>query len=337
MTIGATAVASQLTGQILASHNKDLDPVAFAISLAFLTGIMQLAIGLLRLGIIVDFIPAPVIAGFTTGAGIGIIIGQIAGLLGITGINTNDSAYLVLGNTFRKLGETKLDAAFGFSGLIFLLIFKFGCAHLVKRGYPYMRWVGLARNALVVIVFTAISYGINNGLSKPRIRIVGNVPKGFGTPRVPDLHHLSSAAPAAVTVLIVCVLEHIAVVKSYGRLNGYTPNPNQELVALGFTNFLGSFMGAYPATGSFSRSAIKSQSGVRSPLAALFTAVIVILALYVLTPLFTFIPSSILSAIIVSAISDLISRPALVKQLWDIQCKYDPKLFSLHFNQILIP
>ncbi|TPX56162.1 hypothetical protein PhCBS80983_g04749 [Powellomyces hirtus] len=321
VTIGATAVVSQLTGQLLASYNADkqYDPVQFAISMAFLTGIMQLVLGLLRLGIVVDFIPNPVIAGFTSGAGITIIVGQFAGLLGITGVNTNDAAYIVLGHTIRKLKEAKLDAAFGFSSLIFLLLFKFGCGYLTKRGYKWARWVGISRNALVVILFTAISYAVNHESAKPRIRIVGTVPKGFGPIRVPDARHLRGAFSPAITVLIVAVLEHMAVTKSYGRLNGYRPDPNQELVALGATNFLGSFLGGFAATGSFSRSAIKSQSGVRTPLAALFTTLIVVLALYVLTPLFFYIPSATLSAIIVSAISDLISRPALVKQLWDIQ------------------
>ncbi|KAJ3154148.1 hypothetical protein HDU86_004690 [Geranomyces michiganensis] len=321
VTIGATAVVSQLTGQLIASHasNGEFDPVMFAIALAFLTGVFELILGLFRLGIIVDFIPAPVIAGFTSGAGVTIIIAQLAGLLGIAGINTNDASYLVLGNTLKHLPDVKLDAAFGFASLVFLLIFKFGCQALTNRGHRWARWVGISRNALVVIFFTAISYAVNNNLAKPRFKIVGTVPKGFGPLAVPDARHIRGALPASVTVLIVAVLEHIAVVKSYGRLNGYRPDANQELVALGATNFIGSFLGTFPATGSFSRSAIKSQSGVRTPLASLFTAVCVVFALYLLTPLFKYIPSATLSAIIVSAISDLISRPALVKQLWDIQ------------------
>ncbi|KAI9103691.1 sulfate transporter family-domain-containing protein [Phlyctochytrium arcticum] len=322
VTIGATAVVSQLTGQILATYNTGpnaMPPVSFAVAVAFLTGLIQLVIGLLRLGIVVDFIPAPVIAGFTSGAGLGIIIGQFAGLLGIRGVNTNDPAYRVLGITLGKLGETKLDAAYGFSALAALLLIKFACQFGVRRGYTWLKWVGLARNAFVIIVFTAISYGANKDYKTAPIKIVGAIPKGFGPLHVPDVNNLSRVASASITVVIVSILEHIAVVKSYGRLNGYRPDANQELIALGVTNFAGSFFGGFPATGSFSRSAIKSQSGVRTPLAALFTAAIVVLALYVLTPLFFWIPSAVLSAIIIAAISDLISRPALVRQLWDIQ------------------
>ncbi|CAJ0648622.1 5559_t:CDS:2 [Entrophospora sp. SA101] len=95
--------------------------------------------------------------------------------------------------------------------------------------------------------------------------------------------------------------------------------PSQELIAIGITNFVGSFFGAYPATGSFSRSAIKSKSGVRTPLADIFSAILVMLALYVLTPAFYYIPDAVLSAVIFHAVLDLISSPEYVFQLWEAQ------------------
>ncbi|KAJ3012723.1 hypothetical protein HKX48_006120 [Thoreauomyces humboldtii] len=320
VTIGATAVVSQLTGQLIASHasSGQYQPVPFAIALAFLTGLIQLGLGLFRLGIIVDFIPNPVVAGFTSGAGIQIIVGQIAGLFGVPNINTNQAPYLVLGHSLAHLNQAALDAAFGFASLFALLFIKFGCDYFVRRGHRSMYWLGVSRNAIVVILFTLISFGVNRHHSKSLIKIVGDVPKGFQGFQAPDMYHIRGAASSAITVVIVAILEHTAVTKSYGRLHGYRPDPNQELVALGLTNFLGSFLGAFPATGSFSRSAIKSQSGVRTPLAALFTSAIVVFALYFLTPLFHYIPSATLSAIIVAAISELISRPAAIRQLWNI-------------------
>ncbi|KAJ3040187.1 hypothetical protein HDV00_011283 [Rhizophlyctis rosea] len=318
VTIGPTAVASQLVAQIIASHNTaGHDPVHMALVLSFIVGLLQVGIGMLRLGIIVDFIPAPVIAGFTTGAGIQIIVGQIPGLLGISGVNTNEATYKVLGNALSRLGETKLDAAFGFSSLIFLIVMKEGTLYLQKRGRTWARWVGLSRNAMIIIVMCAISYGVNK--DGARIKLVGVVPRGMVTPQLPQISVFGDAFVPAITVMIVCILEHIAVVKSFGRLNGYRGNPNQELIAMGVTNFIGSFLGAYPATGSFTRSAIKSQSGVRTPLAGWWTALIVILAMFALTPLFYYIPTASLSAIIMSAISELITRPHLLKQLWEIQ------------------
>ena len=99
---------------------------------------------------------------------------------------------------------------------------------------------------------------------------------------------------------------------AFGRLNSYKINPNQELIAIGVTNTVGSCFGAYPATGSFSRSALKSKSGVRTPLAGVYTAVVVIVALYGLTPAFFWIPTAALSAIIIHAVADLVASPAQV-------------------------
>lgn len=113
------------------------------------------------------------------------------------------------------------------------------------------------------------------------------------------------------------ILEHIAISKSFGRINNYVINPSQELVAVGFTNVIGPFLGAYPATGSFSRTAIKSKAGVRTPLAGIFTAIIVLLALYALTAVFFYIPSAGLSAIIIHAVGDLITPPNVVFQFWE--------------------
>jgi MFS superfamily sulfate permease-like transporter len=99
---------------------------------------------------------------------------------------------------------------------------------------------------------------------------------------------------------------------AFGRVNGYKINPNQELIAIGVTNTVGSCFGAYPATGSFSRSALKSKSGVRTPLAGVFSAVVIIVALYGLTPAFYWIPQAGLSAVIIHAVADLVASPSQV-------------------------
>lgn len=95
------------------------------------------------------------------------------------------------------------------------------------------------------------------------------MPAGLNDIRVPTtdrslLSHLSDKLPVAVLILI---LEHVAIAKSFGRLNDYVINPNQELIAIGIANIFGSFFSSYPATGSFSRTAIKAKAGVRTPIA----------------------------------------------------------------------
>ena len=112
------------------------------------------------------------------------------------------------------------------------------------------------------------------------------------------------------------LLEHIAISKSFGRLNNYKINPNQELIAIGVTNLIGPCFGGYAATGSFSRSAVKSKSGVRTPLAGWITAIVVLIAIYALSGVFFWIPKAALSAVIIHAVGDLIAPPSLLYKFW---------------------
>lgn len=107
-------------------------------------------------------------------------------------------------------------------------------------------------------------------------------------------------------------------IAAFGRLNGYKINPNQELIAIGVTNTVGTVFGAYPATGSFSRSALKSKSGVRTPAAGILTAIVVIVALYGLTPAFFWIPSAGLSAVVIHAVADLVTKPQQAYSFWRV-------------------
>lgn len=121
--------------------------------------------------------------------------------------------------------------------------------------------------------------------------------------------------PSSVIVLLI---EHIAISKSFGRVNNYTINPSQEMVAIGVSNLLGPFLGAYPATGSFSRTAIKARAGVRTPFAGVISAIVVLLAIYALPAVFFYIPSASLSGVIIHAVGDLVTPPDTVYQFWRV-------------------
>jgi sodium-independent sulfate anion transporter 11 len=114
------------------------------------------------------------------------------------------------------------------------------------------------------------------------------------------------------------LVEHIAISKSFGRVNNYAIDPSQEMVAIGMTNILGPFLGAYPSTGSFSRTAIQSKAGVRTPAAGIITGIVVLLATYLLTAVFFYIPSATLAAVIIHAVGDLITPPDTVYQFWRV-------------------
>jgi sodium-independent sulfate anion transporter 11 len=105
---------------------------------------------------------------------------------------------------------------------------------------------------------------------------------------------------------------------AFGRINNYKIDPNQELIAIGVTNTFGTIFNAYPATGSFSRSALKAKSGVRTPAAGILSGIIVIVSLYGLTPAFYWIPTAALSAVIIHAVADLITKPAQAYGFWRV-------------------
>ena len=327
------AVMSQLTGNVVlqvTAADPSILPQVAASALAIIAGSIVCFLGLARLGWLVDFISLTSISAFMTGAALNIAVGQIPTMMGIKvkGFSTRAPTYMVIINTLKYLGHTKIDAALGLTALTMLYLIRFIFNTLAKK-QPGRRklwfFCNTLRTVFVILLYTLISWLVNLHLpdhnsKKSPFAILGTVPRGFQDAAVPTVNkHIISLfvnqLPASVIVLII---EHISISKSFGRVNNYTIDPSQELVAIGVTNLLGPFLSAYPATGSFSRTAIKSKAGVRTPLAGLITAVVVLLAIYALPAVFFYIPSAALSAVIIHAVGDLITPPNTVYQFWRI-------------------
>ncbi|KAF9533410.1 sulfate permease [Crepidotus variabilis] len=345
VSIGPVAVMSLTVSQIIkhvqSKHPGEWGGPQIASVLAFITGFIVLGIGLLRLGWLVEFISAPAVSGFMTGSAISIAAGQVPALMGITGFDTRAATYKVIINTLKGLPHTTRDAAFGLTGLFTLYAIRITCDRLGRK-YPRREriffFISVLRHAFVIIVLTIAAWLYcrhrKTKSGKYPIKILQTVPSGFkhlGQPKV-ETKLLSALAPQLPLATIILLLEHIAISKSFGRLNGYKINPNQELIAIGVTNTVGSCFGAYPATGSFSRSALKSKSGVRTPLAGVITAIVVIVALYGLTPAFFWIPSAGLSAIIIHAVADLVASPRQVYSFYRVS----PLEFIIWWAAVLV-
>ena len=318
---------STIVGNIVLKLHKTNPTIpgnVVASALAIVAGAIILFIGLIRCGWIVDFISLAAISAFMTGSAINIAVGQVPSLMGIAGFSTREATYRVFINILKHLGRTRLDAAVGLTALTLLYSIRSVCTYAAKR-VPSRRktffFVATLRTAFVILLYVLISYLVNrHHRQKPLFKILGTVPRGFKHAGVPVVNKkiikaFASELPATIIVLLI---EHIAIAKSFGRVNHYTIDPSQELVAIGVTNLLGPFLGAYPATGSFSRTAIKSKAGVRTPFAGVITALVVLLAIYALPAAFFYIPSAALSAVIIHAVGDLITPPKTVYQFWRI-------------------
>lgn len=138
-----------------------------------------------------------------------------------------------------------------------------------------------------------------------------------GVPQI-DVSLIRYVIAEMPAVAIILVIEHIAIAKAMGRQYNYTINPSQEIVALGAANILSPFVGGYVCTGSFGASAVLSKSGVRTPLAGLFSAGVVVLALYALTGVFFYIPKAALAGLIIHAVCNLITTPRILYRYWKL-------------------
>lgn len=297
-----------------------------ALCVTLICGSIVTFMGLARLGFIVDFIPLPSITSFMTGSAIMICSGQVRTLLGETAdFSTSGPAYQIIIDTVKHLPSSKkYDAAMGISALAILYTIRSVCdlcAHRLPHRAKLFFFLSALRTVFVILLFTMISAAVNlHQRDNPAFSIVGLVPRGFQHAGVPIIHKdvIKIFAPKLPACVIVLLLEHIAVSKSFGRINNYTIDPSQELIAIGVTNLLGPFIGAYSATGSFSRSAIQSKSGSRTPIAGVITAAIVLVAMYALTAMLYYIPHASLSGVIIHAVGDLIVAPNTIYQFWRI-------------------
>ncbi|CAF4130722.1 unnamed protein product [Rotaria sordida] len=328
ISIGPVTVMSALTGSIVDAIHRDYpkyESHIIASTLSLISGCIVFILGMFRLGFIVDFIPLPALTAFMTGSALNIIVGQIPIMMGNNKyLNTHESIYLIFGHFWKQIQHCNLNAVFGLTTLILLYLIRFICIHSSKRYPKYEKiffFISTLRIVFVILLFLFISWLINrHNPDHPRISILGKIPRGFQNLGIPYidrtlLNALTSYLPSTVIVLLI---EHIAVAKSFGRINNYTIDSNQELIAIGVTNIFGPFFGSYPATGSFSRTAIKSKAGVRTPLAGLFTGLLIILSIYVLTGIFYWISQACLAAVIIHAIGDVIIEPKTLKRFWQI-------------------
>ena len=318
LAVGPVAMVSLLvaTGVGALAEAGSSEYVLLAVVLAGMVGVLQLAMGVLRLGKLVTFLSHPVISGFTSAAAIIIGLSQLKHLLGAS-IPRSAHLHELLLNASRALPDTSLPTlAIGAVAVVILLVLK-------KRA---PRFPG----ALTVVVLgTLVTWGF--GLHEAGVAIVGDVPAGLPTPSVPgfDLAKLSALLPTALVISLVGFMESISVAKAFARKNRYEVDANQELVGLGLANVAGFFFGGYPVTGGFSRTAVNGQAGARTGLASAITAVVIGVSLLFFTPLFHFLPNAVLAAIVMTAVFGLVDWKE-AKHLWHVK-RPDAVLLGLTF------
>lgn len=268
--------------------------VAMALFLAFMVGCIQIVLGALRMGFLVNFLSRPVISGFTSAAAVIIMFSQLKHMLG-TPVERSHWLHEVIANLIESLPRTNvIDLSLGLIGIVLIIIIR--------------KWVKKIPAVLVVVILGILAVYLLQ-LDTYGVHIVGAVPDGlpdFKIPRI-NLRDMFEIWPMALTLALVGYLEAISIGKAIEEKNGReTVDANQELIALGASNMIGSFFQSYPVTGSFSRSAISEASGTKSPIASLFSVALVAITLLFLTPLFFYLPKAMLASIIMVSVFGLI-------------------------------
>ncbi|KAI0880335.1 sulfate permease II [Annulohypoxylon maeteangense] len=344
VAIGSTAVVSLLVGKsstnVIEKH-PEFAKEQVAKTHAFLAGCIFLFLGICRLGYILEFIPHVATSAFVTAAAITIICGQIPPLLGISRINTRGPAYQVFIDTCKGLSRIKVDAAIGVTTLILLIFVKWICEYMTRRHTHIEEasgdcqadlrkkkrericaTVSCLRFLLAISFYIVISFLINRNspFNEVKFQLLGKIPVGFSNVSPPTFQValIGAVIPELPAALIIIIIEHVAIAKSFGRKNGYSISTSQELVALAATNIAGPFIGAYASTASFGGSAVFSKAGVRTPLAGIFNGAVIILTLFALQPVLYWIPKASLAALIIHAVSNLIEPPTEMYRLWMI-------------------
>ncbi|CAF4027945.1 unnamed protein product, partial [Rotaria sp. Silwood2] len=221
-------VMSALTGSVVEAVHKEypeyeLHTIASALSL--IAGCIVFALGMFRLGFIVDFIPLPALAAFMTGSALNIAMGQIPTLMGNNKyLDTRESTYLVFYNFWKQISHCNLNAALGLTSLFLLYLIRFICLRASKR-FPTKEklffFISTLRAVFVILLYLLISWLINrNDPKNPRTTLLGTIPRGFQNMGIPyiDRSLLSAFTSYLPSTVIVLLIEHVAIAKSVGRM-----------------------------------------------------------------------------------------------------------------------
>ena len=296
LAVGPVAMVSLLTAAGISSFAApgSAEFIGYAITLALLVGIIQFTLGIFKLGFLVNFLSHPVISGFTSAAALIIGFSQLKHLFGLS-LSRELAVYeipIAIGRQFGEINWTTF--ALGAIGIALILVIR-----KINKKIP-----GLLLAVILSIVATYILK-----LNDQGVLIVGSVPQGLPQIWMPqiDFQTIGILAPTALAISLVSFMESIAVAKSIqAKHKDYKVIPNKELIALGLSNVGGAFFQSYPVTGGFSRTAVNDDAGAKTGMASIISALLIILTLLFLTPLFYYLPNAILASVILVAVYGLI-------------------------------
>ncbi|MFN4012402.1 MAG: SulP family inorganic anion transporter [Aquificaceae bacterium] len=278
--------------------------ITLAAVLALMVGFIRFMVGVFKLAFVVELISTSVIIGFTSAGALVIALSQFGHLLGFK-ITQSTHIYEVIADILSKISQTN-PYTLVIGVLAYFIIW------ISKKINP------LIPGALLAVIITSfLSYFFS--LQNFGVSLVGDVPKGIPSLELPsvDYRTFSQLWVGALVISAFGLMEAVAIAKQLAIKAGDRWDPNQELIGQGLANIAAGLFKGFPVGGSFSRSALNYQLGAKTPIAGVITGLVVGLTLLLLAPLFYYLPKATLSAVVLSAVINLI-RPQEIIRLYRI-------------------
>ena len=319
LAVGPVAVVSLMTAASVGPFAAAGSPAywAAAITLAFMSGAMLLAMGLLRLGFLANFLSHPVISGFMSASGLLIAASQLKTLMGVKA--EGHSLLALLQSLAQQLQHTHvLTLIVGALATGFLLWVRKGLKPLLMRwglGAKPADIIAKAGPVAAIAVTTTLAWGL--GWQAQGMKIVGTIPQGLPPLTLPvwDAALWRELAGPALLISVVGFVESVSIGQTLAAKRRQRIEPDQELVALGASNLSAALTGGFPVTGGFARSVVNFDAGAQTPAAGVFTAMGITLASLLLTPALYYLPQASLSATIIVAVLSLVDF-GILKRTW---------------------
>ena len=271
--------------------------IGMVLTLTFLTGLFQLAMGLAKMGALVNFISHTVVIGFTAGAALLIAASQVKNFFGLE-IARGAPAYEVVRQLLIQIGDVN-------PFIVTVAVVSLLSGLLARK---YLKQIPYMIVAMVVGGIVAAILDANFGNETTHIKTVGALTASLPPLSIPDfsLGALKNTFFSALAVTVLALTEAVSISRSISIKSEQHINGNQEFIGQGLSNLLGSFFSAYASSGSFNRSGVNFESGARTPLAAVFSSLILLIVLFLVAPLAAHLPIPAMAAVLMLVAWNLI-------------------------------
>uniref|UniRef100_A0A8C4XQY2 Solute carrier family 26 member 6 n=1 Tax=Falco tinnunculus TaxID=100819 RepID=A0A8C4XQY2_FALTI len=292
---------------------RDAARVELVATITVLTGIFQVALGLLQFGFVVTYLSDPLVRGYTTAASVHVLISQLKNVFGVSvGEHSGPlSMFMTFIEICQKLPETNVGTLVtAIIAMVAIFIVK-ELNHKLASKLP----MPIPIELITIIISTGISYGVNLN-AKFGISVVGNIPSGLKPPVAPNVSYFGQVVGNAFAIAVVGYAICISLGKIFALKHGYKVDSNQELIALGLCNFLGGFFQCFAISCSMSRSLVQESTGGNSQVAGVIASLVILVTILKVGELFRDLPKAILSAIIIINLKGMFKQFNDLCMLW---------------------